>query len=327
MINITEKRAQNKMRLTAINHEQDSIENVRQLIIDMDGTFVDLYNVPNWEKQLKNSIVTPYEIAEPLVDMEEFNAVLNEFRALGGKVVICSWTAMDATKEYNAAVRKAKRTWCEKYDVPIDEFHAVKYGTKKWYPLKDKNDAVLFDDNAAVRDEFVSKKFNRTACDVDNLIYVIKSIIKNMTKTGGQIADFMIRTALKNKIMAYCYSAIDHEGNRFIKIGKTTDGINRIVNYTYKVNGKNYHPHDHEFIFFYPCKTDNHARRMENALRDYFLDNCKDVNTQYVPEDRFYDVPYSIWDMIEADKDLVKKYCKLGYPSPEVLINLPSYFN
>ena len=43
-------------------------ENVT-LVFDMDGTIADLFNVDNWESQLRQESTNPYEIAGPLVDM------------------------------------------------------------------------------------------------------------------------------------------------------------------------------------------------------------------------------------------------------------------
>ena len=156
------------------------MKNMRQVVIDMDGTFVDLYGVENWEEQLHNSDVTPYEVAEPLVDMEEMRELLERIRLLGGVVTIVSWSAMGGSKEYNKEVKKAKMEWCKKYNLPFDNFHVVKYGTKKWYPLKDRECCVLLDDNAEVRAAFEDNECNRFAIDATELIETLEEIVRDL---------------------------------------------------------------------------------------------------------------------------------------------------
>lgn len=114
------------------------------IVLDMDGTFVNLYGVNDWLSMLQAKETTPYEIAEPLYDMEEFNKCLNNLKNKGYKIAVVSWCAKNSTKEYDNRIRKAKREWLKKYNVPADEIHIVKFGTPKSYMIKEN--AILVDD-------------------------------------------------------------------------------------------------------------------------------------------------------------------------------------
>lgn len=103
----------------------------KTLVLDMDGTIVDLYGVKNWLEDLMSENPRPYEIAEPLYPMDFLNGILEFLKMLGWKIVITSWLAKKSSKKYDELVRVAKHTWLDKYEVPYDEIHFVKYGTTK----------------------------------------------------------------------------------------------------------------------------------------------------------------------------------------------------
>lgn len=151
-----------------------------QIVFDMDGTIANLYGVDNWLYSLQNSMIEPYANCNPLLEMPSLVALLEQFRALGGIVTIVSWTAKNGSKEYNKAVRKTKIEWLKKYNMPIDHYHIVKYGTKKWYPLQEKKETILFDDNADVRESFISKEDNRIAFDEKNILEIVGKVVDKM---------------------------------------------------------------------------------------------------------------------------------------------------
>ena len=125
----------------------------KMLVFDMDGTIADLYGVDGWLNDLRTEKTRPYEIAEPLYNMDELCETLNKLRKLGWMVCVTTWLAKNATKEYNKAVTKAKKEWLKKYNFPYDEIHCVKYGTTKANCTRNKADfQILFDDNKKVRD-------------------------------------------------------------------------------------------------------------------------------------------------------------------------------
>ena len=76
------------------------------LIFDMDGTIADLYGVDGWLEMLRAENPMPYEIAEPMVDMNKLSTVLNELAVLGWTIAITSWLSMNSTQAYKNAVRK-----------------------------------------------------------------------------------------------------------------------------------------------------------------------------------------------------------------------------
>ena len=124
---------------------------IKAIYFDMDGTIADLYGVDNWLDYLHNEDTTPYAIAAPLVDMGKLNAICEHLIALGVTIGIISWSAMGGSKQYNAAVRKAKREWIKTYLPCVTEFHVIKYGTPK-HKVRKIDNSILIDDCAEVRD-------------------------------------------------------------------------------------------------------------------------------------------------------------------------------
>ena len=124
----------------------------KTLVFDMDGTIANFYGVDGWLDYLKKEDTTPYEVAEPLYDMDVLRNILMNLKNLGWRVVITTWLAKDGTKEYNDRTRVAKLNWLTKYNFPYDEIHLVKYGTTKANcTRKHGGYQVLVDDNEMVR--------------------------------------------------------------------------------------------------------------------------------------------------------------------------------
>lgn len=122
------------------------------LVFDMDGTIADLYKVDNWLEMLRAEDPTPYRIARPKYNMETLAEILNLLKEEGWKIVVTTWLAKGATKEYNKKVRIAKREWLEENHFPFDEIHLVKYGTTKANCTREKGTfQILIDDNEKVR--------------------------------------------------------------------------------------------------------------------------------------------------------------------------------
>ena len=124
----------------------------KMLVFDMDGTIADFYGVANWLEYLMEEDTTPYDVANPLYDMEYLRALLIILKNQGWKIVVTTWLAKNGTNEYNNRTRKAKLEWLEKYNFPYDEIHLVKYGTTKANCTRKYGGyQVLVDDNEKVR--------------------------------------------------------------------------------------------------------------------------------------------------------------------------------
>ncbi len=127
------------------------------LALDMDGTFVDLYNVPQWLPKLLAEDTSPYTEALPLVNMTKLETVCQQLRAIGYEIQIITATAKDARPQYKKAIRKAKLEWLQKYGFHFDRFHCIDYKTNKravLYRQMRKGGvatAILVDDNAKHR--------------------------------------------------------------------------------------------------------------------------------------------------------------------------------
>lgn len=143
----------------------------RTIVFDMDGTIANFYGVKGWLEYLMNEDTTPYEVAEPLYDMENLNEILMVLKNNGWRVVVTTWLAKGGTKEYNNRTRKAKLDWLAKYNFPYDEIHLVKYGTTKANCTRHIGGyQVLVDDNEMVRKGWT----------LGDTIDANKNIIKNL---------------------------------------------------------------------------------------------------------------------------------------------------
>ena len=122
------------------------------IVFDMDGTIADLYGVNGWLDMLRAENTKPYEIAKPMYDMNELVEILNELKKIGYIITITSWLSMGGSKEYNNAVRIAKKQWLDDFHFPYDELHLVKYGTTKANCTRKLGGfQILIDDNEKIR--------------------------------------------------------------------------------------------------------------------------------------------------------------------------------
>jgi hypothetical protein len=132
--------------------EREVIRMNKTLVFDMDGTLANFYGVDGWLNDLHNENTRPYDVAEPLYNMEILNAILDVLRLQGWKIAVTTWLAKGATKAYDDAVRKAKIEWLAKYGFQYDEIHLVKYGTTKANcTRKNGGFQILVDDNEQIR--------------------------------------------------------------------------------------------------------------------------------------------------------------------------------
>ena len=124
----------------------------KTLVFDLDGTIVDFYGVNGWLDDLQNENTRPYDMAKPLYNMEVLNAILDCLRLQGWRIVITTWLAKDATKDFDNAVRASKLQWLQKNNFKYDEIHMVRYGTTKANATRRLGGVqILVDDNEKIR--------------------------------------------------------------------------------------------------------------------------------------------------------------------------------
>ena len=103
------------------------------IYLDLDGTVVNFYGVPNWLECLEAQDSTPYRVAKPLVHLSTLARYLNRLQARGYNIGIISWLSKSGTEQFNAEVAEVKREWLAKHlpSVKWDEIHIVPYGVPK----------------------------------------------------------------------------------------------------------------------------------------------------------------------------------------------------
>jgi len=146
---------------------------VKEIWLDCDGTWIDLYGVNNWLEYLINEDSTPYEIAKPLVNLTAMAQVIHKLQHNGYKVGIISWLSKNSTVEYDAKVTAAKMNWFAKHipSVVFDEIHIVKYGTPKQI-FASNEFSILFDDEEKNRTEWTGIAYNQ-----ENLVEMLNSLV------------------------------------------------------------------------------------------------------------------------------------------------------
>lgn len=147
----------------------------KAIYFDMDGTIADLYGVENWEYKLRSYDPTPYQEAQPLVDMDALVDVCSQLIALGITIGVISWLSKNSTKEYDKQVRAAKREWLRQNFPCVSEYHLVKYGTPKHY-VRNIKESILVDDN----DDVCAKWRGNTIDANTDIIKELQKLLDNL---------------------------------------------------------------------------------------------------------------------------------------------------
>ena len=151
---------------------EDKIMNNKKLYFDLDGTLADLYNEVNWLERLLNKEEGLFKTLKPLYDLEELNRVIGNLALDGWTIGVITWLPMGATPEYEEQVRKEKQEWIDNNLCAIDEIHFQSYGTPKHSVVKGtRTSVVLVDDNAEVREQWITPK-QRVAIDATKNILI-----------------------------------------------------------------------------------------------------------------------------------------------------------
>lgn len=143
--------------------------------LDMDGTLVDFYGVPNWLEMLEKGDPTPYAIAKPLFSFSLLARFLNRLQKQGYQICIISWLSKTGTKEYNEVVKEVKLSYLAKHlpSVKFDKISIVPYGT----PKSTCGQGILFDDEERNR-----KEWKGVAYDEKNLLQILKNLLNPLDK-------------------------------------------------------------------------------------------------------------------------------------------------
>lgn len=144
---------------------------VKEINLDMDGTFVDLYGVEGWLDDLINHNPRPYAEALPLVNFSALARILNRLQRNGYKINIISWLAKNSTAEFDLEVTRIKKEYLAKRlpSVHFDNITILPYGT----PKQMFGCGYLFDDEEHNRNEWGEGAFN-----VKDLINTLKMLDK-----------------------------------------------------------------------------------------------------------------------------------------------------
>ena len=155
---------------------------IKELCFDMDGTLADLFGVEDWLAKIRAYDPTPYQTAEPLVDMAELGCLLRSLQNCGINVAVITWLSKEPNKQYDDEVRKAKRAWLKEYGFPFDTLRCVAYGTPKHKVeaarLADDEEALIFDDDVRVRRDWnLGGAIDPTTT---NILDVLKEILNGL---------------------------------------------------------------------------------------------------------------------------------------------------
>lgn len=146
------------------------------IYLDLDGTVIDFYGVPNWLECLEAQDSTPYRVAKPLVPLSTLARYLNRLQARGYNIGIISWLSKSGTDKFNAEVAEVKREWLAKHlpSVKWDEIHIVPYGVPKSTCATCPN-AILFDDEQRNLNEWTASTYNM-AYNADLLMKILRHL-------------------------------------------------------------------------------------------------------------------------------------------------------
>lgn len=146
------------------------------IYLDLDGTVVNFYGVPNWLECLEAQDSTPYRVAKPLVNLSTLARYLNRLQARGYNIGIISWLSKSGTDKFNAEVAEVKRDWLAKHlpSVQWDEIHIVPYGIPKSNCATCPN-AILFDDEQRNLNEWTANTHNM-AYNADLLMEILRNL-------------------------------------------------------------------------------------------------------------------------------------------------------
>lgn len=146
------------------------------IYLDLDGTVIDFYGVPNWLECLEAQDSTPYRVAKPLVNLSTLARYLNRLQARGYNIGIISWLSKSGTDKFNAEVAEVKRDWLAKHlpSVQWDEIHIIPYGVPK-SSCATCPASILFDDEQKNLNEWTAST-HHMAYNADLLMEILRHL-------------------------------------------------------------------------------------------------------------------------------------------------------
>lgn len=146
------------------------------IYLDLDGTVVNFYGVPNWLECLEAQDSTPYRVAKPLVNLSTLARYLNRLQARGYNIGIISWLSKSGTDKFNAEVAEVKREWLAKHlpSVEWDEIHIIPYGVPK-SSCATCSASILFDDEQKNLNEWTANT-HHMAYNADLLMEILRHL-------------------------------------------------------------------------------------------------------------------------------------------------------
>ena len=121
------------------------------VLLDMDGTIADTYNVPNWLDQLRNESVKPFEMAKPLITEDKLLTMFQDEHII---VYTMLPKGVPLGTPYANACQQAKREWLDKHFPNLQSAIIFReYGDDKSMEDITKN-CLLVDDNPSIRANF-----------------------------------------------------------------------------------------------------------------------------------------------------------------------------
>ena len=124
------------------------------IILDLDGTLYDLYNVDNWLEKVESGDPSVFTEGGALVNIDKLNKKIEIFQKMGCTFSVVTWLPMGATEKYKKECYSRKMNWCRENLPTISEVNIIDYGIgKHLYRKKDKFN-YLIDDNLEINDKF-----------------------------------------------------------------------------------------------------------------------------------------------------------------------------
>lgn len=149
-------------------------KNMKEIYLDMDGTFVDFYGVENWLDCLINEDIKPYAEAKPLCRLNVLARLLNNLQKKGYTINIVTWLCKNCKPLYGEQIKIAKQKWLKTHlkTVNFNNIFMLEYGT----PKTNCGCGYLFDDEKNNRTEWINK--GGVAYDETELINQLKNLLK-----------------------------------------------------------------------------------------------------------------------------------------------------